>query len=292
MENKIFIFSANPTGEVLNYCFGTAEKCSVYGHKLLRQFVNEQVKLAFQGSFIPDETIYEINVPDQMQSETQMLSWAKEQVRDLHKDSKTICIPLREATYVYEIISPTFLKDIDLFSILYQNHNNPAKRGRLDAYIRYHNERDSNNNSHSIMGIVTDRGLLCFDDSGRGVLAAQAYLQYMADHYFDRQNHDLKKLSLYYFLGGDKEIIENARNYSQMFNPLELKWNNNYHFPEFKPDMALYSDPIKLQHIHPAKECCMGPNLEHYKSFLHTFNLYSSATSNNIAVLLQISENG
>ena len=147
-------------------------------------------------------------------------------------------------------------------------------------------------NESPCTAIETAHGLLFFsqDDYGRNLM--QEYLQSLTDHYFDRQNHDLKKLSLYYFLGGDKEIIETARNYSQMFNPLELKWNDNYHFPEFKPDMALYSDPIKLQHIHPAKECCMGPNLEHYKSFLRTFNLYSSATSNNIAVLLQISENG
>ena len=56
-------------------------------------------------------------------------------------------------------------------------------------------------NESPCTAIETAHGLLFFsqDDYGRNLM--QEYLQSLTDHYFDRQNHDLKKLSLYYFLG-------------------------------------------------------------------------------------------
>ena len=67
--------------------------------------------------------------------------------------------------------------------------DNPDNRKMLEAYHAYHKKRENALPGRTLSAVRTDKGVLLFDDSGRGLQCLEGYLQYHADRYFSPELH-------------------------------------------------------------------------------------------------------
>lgn len=97
--------------------------------------------------------------------------------------------------------------------------DDPDTRKALEAYHGYHERKENSMPERTVSAVRTDKGVLLFDDSGRGLQCLESYLQYHADRYFSPELHGLEKLETYHFSTSDKGISDTAGRCAAMVHP-------------------------------------------------------------------------
>lgn len=136
----------------------------------------------------------------------------------------------------------------------------------------------------TVSAVRTDKGVLLFDDSGRGLQCLESYLQYHADRYFSPELHGLEKLETYHFSTSDKGISDTAGRCATMFTP------QGRH--EFVPQKAHYLPDSLVAGLRPSAVCPMHADGEAFWRFVKTFGLHATDEANEIAALTGIRARG
>lgn len=257
----------------------------------LSSYLTEQVNIAFNGTFIPNERIYCIEYPERL-PRCNALQDALEWKQNPYLKKKARCFRLQEVAFLFDEVKDSedyvnveYLKErLELLRI------NSADKTRLENFVKLQNERESNDHNRPLTAIASGDKMLPFDDSGRGVQAVQSYLQYIADHYFDRENEQLNRLELYYFRTSDKSMIDLARKCCTWFDPSIM--NAEHKLPLFKPERAVYQDRQGLNNSYLIEECDMEAHWQDYHVFMEKFRLKPLSRNENIANLLMIADKG
>lgn len=290
-DKNILIFSVDYANRVVDCARWEVDPGFTNMDDLLSAYLSKQVQIAFKGTFIPDERIYCIEYPERLprcNSLQDALQWKQ----NPRLEEKARCYSLQEVTFFFDEVkdSEDYIDTEQLNTMLYLVGDSPIEKARLENFVRLQNEHESNDQNRPLTAIASGEKMLLFDDSGRGVQAAQCYMQYIADHYFDRKNEQLNGLELYYFRTSDKSMIDLARNCYAWFDPSVM--NAEHKLPLFRPERAVYHDRQLLKGLMPEIECDTEVHWQDYQAFMKKFQLKPLDRNENIAKLLMISEKG
>lgn len=207
-NGPVVLFNVDRKGRLADYaaCHSDRE-CGDY---LLRQ-----AELALGGAYVPDESVFCLAGAERTDDGLPELldNYIREgDIRDLPS------IDLRSLTFIHETTGGGLPEG--MWAVLEKTErlaDNPDNRKMLEAYHAYHEKRENALPGRTLSAVRTDKGVLLFDDSGRGLQCLEGYLQYHADRYFSPELHGLEKLEVYHFSTSDKGISDAAKRCAFMF---------------------------------------------------------------------------
>lgn len=201
-NGPVVLFNVDRKGRLADYAVCHSDReCGDY---LLRQ-----AELALGGAYVPDESVFCLAGAERTDDGLPELldNYIREgDIRDLPS------IGLRSLTFIHETTGDGLPEG--MWAILEKTGrlaDNPDNRKMLEAYHAYHEKRENALPGRTLSAVRTDKGVLLFDDSGRGLQCLEGYLQYHADRYFSPELHGLEKLDVYHFSTSDKCISDAAK---------------------------------------------------------------------------------
>ena len=229
-------------------------------------YLLRQAKLALGGAYVPNESVFclagaertDDGLPELLDDYIR-----KGDIRELPS------FDLRSLTFIHETTEGGLPEG--MWAILEKTEqllDDPDARKALEAYHGYHERRENALPERTVSAVRTDKGVLLFDDSGRGLQCLESYLQYHADRYFSPELHGLEKLETYHFYTSDKGISDTAGRCAAMFTP------QGRH--EFIPRKARYLPDSLVTGLHPAASCSMHASGEAFRGFVKTFGLHAT----------------
>lgn len=281
MENTdMIMFSVDEQKRVVDYRIITEN--SINTDLLCGKYFYRQAQLALTGAYVPGETIY-YKPFDVKSAEGRAINFPDNLVNRNLTDTPD-AIPLRQLTFVYENHpgEPEQLSGMESWMEIMRNE--PELQKEVRDYEQYHVEREKDIAGRTVTAIRTDKGVLLFNDSGRGIQCVTDYLQDMANRYFSPDFKNLESLQMYYFGTSNPDLVEESRQCASMFSA------DNPH--QFIPSKAHFLDNRIMEGISPAIKCTMIPDRENYRAFVKTFGLEESHKNLNIALLDDICKNG
>lgn len=184
-NGPVVLFNVDRKGRLADYAVCHSDReCGDY---LLRQ-----AELALGGAYVPDESVFCLAGAERTDDGLPELldNYIREgDIRDLPS------IGLRSLTFIHETTGGGLPEG--MWAILEKTGrlaDNPDNRKMLEAYHAYHEKRENALPGRTLSAVRTDKGVLLFDDSGRGLQCLEGYLQYHADRYFSPELHGLEKL--------------------------------------------------------------------------------------------------
>lgn len=286
MNDNFLIFNVDHQNKVLDYSLFTHDKVD---HDAIR-YIQDQVTMAQQGSFVPDERICWVEGSAREWPDKPPLQVAREYVAG-NSFCKESFPTLRDIVYAFETSKVKRLDWSGLFHTMHENRQDEDTKKKLQSYFQYHVDREMKTENRPVTGIVLGDKMLCFDDSGRGLHAAYAFLQHIADHYFYIIGREAKDMALYYYTTSDQETINLARRCSEMIIPSDKRVDTQQ-FPLYKSWVDIYDNPEKVKNLSPAMKCEVYPDYSSYQAYLNTFHLQHNYKTENIAILTYIAEKG
>lgn len=281
MENTdMIMFNVDEQKRLVDYRAITENSISM--DLLCGKFLYQQAQLALAGAYVPNETIYykPFNVKPSEGKTTNFL----ESLVNRNLTDKLATIPLRQLTFVYENHPGELEQLSDMESWMDLMRHEPKLQQTVTAYEQYHTEREKDIAARTVTAIQTDKGVLLFNDSGRGLRCVADYLQDMANRYFSPDFKNLESLQMYYFSTSNQNLVQESRQCASIFSA------DSPH--QFIPSKARFLDSRIMEGISPAIKCTMAPERESYRSFVKTFGLEESHKNLNIALLDDICKNG
>lgn len=245
-------------------------------------YLLRQTELALGGAYVPNESVFcladaertDDGLPELLDDYIR-----KDDIRELPS------FDLRSLTFLHETTEGGLPEG--MWAILERTEqllDDPDTRKALEAYHGYHERRENALPERTVSAVRTDKGVLLFDDSGRGLQCLESYLQYHADRYFSPELHGLEKLETYHFSTSDKGISDTAGRCAAMFTP------QGRH--EFIPRKARYLPGSLVTGLRPSAGCPMHADGEAFRRFVKTFGLNATDEANEIAALIEIRARG
>lgn len=274
-NGPVVLFNVDRRNRLADYAVCNSDhECGDY---LLRQ-----AELALGGAYVPNESVYCLagaeqtdgNLPDQLDDYIR-----KGDIRELPS------FDLRSLTFIHETTGGGLPEG--MWAILEKTGqvlDCPDNRKILEAYHAYHEERENALPERTLSAVRTNKGVLLFDDSGRGLQCLEGYLQYHANRYFSPELHGLEKLEIYHFSTSDRGISDAAKRCASMFTPQGRRG--------FVPQKARYLPDTLVAGLHPSAGCPMHADGEAFRQFVKTFGLHATDEANEIAALTGIRARG
>lgn len=245
-------------------------------------YLVRQAELALGGAYVPNESVFcladaertDDGLPELLDDYIR-----KDDIRELPS------FDLRSLTFLHETTEGGLPEG--MWAILEKTEqllDDPDTRKALEAYHDYHERRENSMPERTVSAVRTDKGVLLFDDSGRGLQCLESYLQYHADRYFSPELHGLEKLETYHFSTSDKGISDTAGRCAAMFTPQGRR--------EFIPRKARYLPDSLVAGLRPSAGCPMHADGEAFRRFVKTFGLNATDEANEIAALTGIRARG
>lgn len=246
------------------------------------EYLLRQAELALGGAYVPNESVFCLAVAERTDDGLPELLddyIRKGDIRELPS------FDLRSLTFIHETTGGGLPEG--MWTILEKTEqllDDPDTRKALEAYHGYHERRENALPERTVSAVRTDKGVLLFDDSGRGLQCLESYLQYHADRYFFPELHGLEKLETYHFSTSDKGISDTAGRCASMF---ALQGRH-----EFVPQKAHYLPDSLVAGLRPSAGCPMHADGEAFRRFVKTFGLNATDEANEIAALIEIRARG
>lgn len=245
-------------------------------------YLSRQTELALEGAYVPGETVYCLAGTEQTDKDRQEL------LEDYVRSGDILDLPsldLRSLTFIHETSPDGLLKNMSsIVEDIGLLENDPRRNKMLAAYADYHEKRETDIQGHTLSAVRTDKGILLFDDSGRGLRCMDRYLQYLADQYFSPKLDGLTRLEVYHFSTGSREMADRAKGCAAMFTP-DGRTN-------FIPPKADYLPGGLLEEFRPAIRRSMGTSKTEFQEFVRTFGLRATNEATEIASLFDIRSDG
>lgn len=182
-SGPLVLFNVDRKGRLADYAVCHSDhECGDY---LLRQ-----AELALGGAYVPNESVYCLAGAERTDDGLPELldDYIREgNIRDLPS------IDLRSLTFIHETTGGGLPEG--MWAILEKTEqllDSPDNRKILEAYHAYHEKRENALPERTLSAVRTDKGVLLFDDSGRGLQCLEGYLRYHADRYFSPELHGLE----------------------------------------------------------------------------------------------------
>lgn len=278
--NDMVIFSVDDQKRLVDYLPVT--ETSVSTDLQCGNYLKRQAQQALTGAYVPKETIY-YNPFNAKLSENKTVRFL-ESLISRNLIDKLPSIPLRQLTFVYEKHPGELVQLSDMESWMETMRGDLELQKSVRAYEQYHEEKEQDVQNRTITAIQTDRGVLLFNDSGRGLQSVTDYLQDIANRYFCPDFKNLESLQMYYFSTSNPTLVQESRQCAAMFSA---------DYPhQFIPAKAHFLDNRIMKDLSPAIECSMTPDKENYKVFTNLFDLEKSNKNLNIGLLDDIYKNG
>ena len=137
----------------------------------------------------------------------------------------------------------------------------------------------------ALSAIETQKGVLIFGRDGWGMECRQAYLQYLADHYFDPDHKDITSLETRVIRGCTPQLHAQGVESRRMFNR-----GGFFLIPEriaYRQCTLEGEPPAQEMHRLP-----LGHNSKDFGNFIDRYNLSISDRNIDICALLSIAESG
>ena len=171
-SGPLVLFNVDRKGRLADYAVCHSDhECGDY---LLRQ-----AELALGGAYVPNESVYCLAGAERTDDGLPELldDYIREgNIRDLPS------IDLRSLTFIHETTGGGLPEG--MWAILEKTEqllDSPDNRKILEAYHAYHEKRENALPERTISAVRTDKGVLLFDDSGRGLQCLESYLRYQPD---------------------------------------------------------------------------------------------------------------
>lgn len=274
-SGPVVLFNVDRRDRLVDYAVCHSDhECGDY---LLRQ-----AELALGGAYVPNESVFcladaertDDGLPELLDDYIR-----KDDIRELPS------FDLRSLTFLHETTEGGLPEGMwPILEKTEQLLDDPDTRKALEAYHDYHERRENSMSERTVSVVRTDKGVLLFDDSGRGLQCLESYLQYHADRYFSPELHGLEKLETYHFSTSDKGISDTAGRCAAMFTP------QGRH--EFIPRKARYLPDSLVAGLRPSAGCPMHADGEAFRRFVKTFGLNATDEANEIAALTGIRARG
>ena len=270
--NDTILFNVNDElGKVVDYSHISGENQDM----LCGNYLREQAELALGGTYIPEETIYCLQMDKDIDMDTPSVI---HEVMYNGELEELPSISLRSLVFAHEISARGLpIHMFDTVALLERINDSADTAKVLEAYIHYHSEKMDNTRERTVTAIQSGNGVLLFDDTGRGIHCMERYLQYLADNYFSSALRGVDSLEIYYFSTANNIIVEDSRQCAAMFTP---------EMPHcFIPSEAVYYPKDLMKDHSPSVRCSMKPDKSDYDNFLSRFNLDRSELMTDIARL-------
>lgn len=277
--NDTILFNVNDgLGKVVDYSHISGENQDI----LCGNYLREQAELALGGTYIPEETIYCLQMDKDIDMDTPSVI---HEVMYNGELEELPSISLRSLVFAHEISARGLPRHmVDTVALLERINDSADTAKVLESYIHYHSEKMDNTRERTVTAIQSGNGVLLFDDTGRGIHCMERYLQYLADNYFSSALRGVDSLEIYYFSTANNIIVEDSRQCAAMFTP---------EMPHcFIPSEAVYYPKDLMKDHSPSVRCSMKPDKSDYDNFLSRFNLDRSELMTDIARLDEIYKNG
>lgn len=210
-------------------------------------YLLQQAELALGGAYVPNESVF--CLADAERTDNGLPELLDDYIRK--SDIRELpSFDLRSLTFIHETTEGGLPEG--MWAILEKTEqllDDPDTRKALEAYHGYHERRENSMPERTVSAVRTDKGVLLFDDSGRGLQCLESYLQYHADRYFSPELHGLEKLETYHFSTSDKGISDTAGRCATMFTP------QGRH--EFVPQKTHYLPDSLVAGLRPSAVCPM-----------------------------------
>lgn len=274
-SEPIVLFNVDRQDKLVDYsvCHSDYE-CGEY---LLRQ-----AELGLGGTYVPNEAIFCLTGAERTDGGLPEL--LEEYIRQGDINDLP-SFDLRSLTFIHESTKGGLPEG--MWAVLEKMErvmDNPDIRRVLEEYHVYQERRENSVSGRTVSAIRTDKGVLLFDDTGRGLRCLEAYLQYHADRYFSPELHGLEKLEIYHFTTPDKGILDIAKGDTYMFISQGQR--------EFVPSKAHYLPDTLVSGLYPAATCSMHASGEAFRGFVKTLGLHATDEANEIAALIEIRDRG
>lgn len=245
-------------------------------------YLKEQAKLALSGTYIPEETIYCLDIENDYDMDIPSML---HEVMYNGELEELPSLPLRSLVFAHEISTGGLPERMfDTINLLDTINSEPDTANILEAYLRYHSERMNNIGDRTVTAIQSENGVLLFDDTGRGIQCMERYLQYLADNYFSSHLKGVESLNIYYFSTTNDNIVEGSRRCVTMFLPEKPHY--------FIPSEGIYYPKNLMKGYSPSIQCSVKPSESDYNHFLSKFHLDRNEQMTDIARLDEICKNG
>lgn len=251
-------------------------------NEIITRYINRYCDILRRGRNIPDDRIqvYEYGLDAHIENKFWLFTTDRQTLRH-YIDSKNVPPSfdgsLRVAYHLHRLNGAVHSLDE-----LIQNEKKPSD-DLIDILAIKKNEDRNGVKNRTVESIETNHGTLYFGNNGFDFNRMNHYLQYIADHYFDPENHTLSFLN-HTLSPGIPMLVDRAEMTKDMFRLHDQK-------PiEQKITYRLYQEFGHLQStLHLLS---MRPNQYDYKRFVRAFGLEVSNHNQTICTLLHIAENG
>lgn len=274
-SEPVVLFNVDEGGKLVD--FGLCRNDYECGAYLIRQ-----AELALDGAYIPKETVYCQPDPEWTDERLSGLLHGYISRNDIECMSS---LDLRSLTFIHETVEGG-LSD-NMYSILLcleKLTDDFNTYGLMQEYDTFHEKKANHISARTVSAIETDRGILLFNDSGRGLHCLDCCLQFHADNYFSPDFRNMNELNLYHFSTTNAEVVRKANECAYMFTPDGEC--------QFIHSLARYLPKELVSEINPAQSCTTSKDMSSFHTFLSRFCLKETEQTREIAVLTEIRYRG
>lgn len=269
------LFNVDEGGKLVDFglCLNDYE-CGAY---LIRQ-----AELALDGAYIPRETVYCQPDPEWTDERLPGLLNGYISQNDIEDMSS---LDLRSLTFIHETVEGGLPDSMySILQCLEKLTDDFKTYGLMQEYDTFHEKKANHISARTVSAIETDRGILLFNDSGRGLHCLDRCLQFHADNYFSPDFRNMNELNLYHFSTTNAEVVRKANECAYMFTP-----DGEYRFIHSR---ARYLPKELVSEIQPVQSCAMSKDMSSFRTFLSRFDLKETERTREIAVLTEIRQRG
>lgn len=184
----------------------------------------------------------------------------------------THTIGLRELEYVFDKHEECDLPDLVRTGII-SHLADDAQTRQYVARMKINFSVDEK----TLCAVRTGKGVLFFDVSGWGLQCKQAYLQYLADNFYNSTGREHGYAHEYWIYDAPEELLDMKEQSAHAFSV--------YNF-SFLPHKAHYHDPSLVEGFRVYRSCSMNPDYDAFHRFSQTFNTTTSVNNVQIQRLL------
>lgn len=246
------------------------------------RYLKQQAELALYGTYIPNERIYCMTDADFTDERLPGLLTECISQNDI---SDMPSLGLRCITFIHENFKDGLPDDmLSVTSCIEKVIDDFRSYTHLQEYEQYNEKKANAISGRTVSAIETDKGVLLFDDSGRGLRCLDNCLQYIADNYFSPEIQCRKMLNIYHFSTTNAETVRKSRECAGMFTPdSECR---------FIPTRARSLPNLLTGEFKPAKSFSLDTDPKSYHSLTQQLGLHEKDENREIAALMEIRNNG
>lgn len=234
-------------------------------------------EIAQKGEYIPDYYIvrYEVEHPEDL-PDVRGANYVRngtfcDEIRMAGGKASHI-IPLRALDYLFNNREDKYLNEYISTGVINRLMDDPETRQYLERKMAHPDSEE-----RVLCAIETRMGVLFFDVNGWGKECRQAYLQYLANNYFNKEGAAHGYVREYRINDPSPEMVRSKEDSPHAFSL--------YNF-DFMSHKARYHNRALLGERHVFRACDMNPDYDSYHSFVNSFHLTTNVTNVQVLRLL------